>query len=93
MTFGEESPSFPPHGWAWPRNFARPFWIPKIAAAEKAAEAKPDYKGVPTKKDLKFEALIPYLKGEKPVVFGAYESYEVEVAMSIAKEFNPSCHP
>jgi imidazolonepropionase-like amidohydrolase len=28
------------------------------------------------------------LKGEKPVVFGAYESYEVEVAMSIAKEFN-----
>ena len=56
--------------------------------AEKAAEAKPDYKGVPTKKDLKFEALIPYLKGEKPVVFGAYESHEVEVAMSIAKEFN-----
>ncbi len=56
--------------------------------AEKAAETKPDYKGVPTKKDLKFEALIPYLKGEKPVVFGAYESHEVEVAMSIAKEFN-----
>jgi imidazolonepropionase-like amidohydrolase len=56
--------------------------------AEKAAEAKPDYKGVPTKKDLKFEALIPYLKGEKPVVFGAYESHEVEVAMSIAREFN-----
>jgi imidazolonepropionase-like amidohydrolase len=56
--------------------------------AEKAAEAKPDFKGTPTKKDLKYEALIPYLKGEKPVVFGAYEGYEVEVAMGIAKEFH-----
>ncbi len=56
--------------------------------AEKAAAAKPDHKGPPAKTDLKFEALIPYLKGEKPVVFGAYESREVEVAMSIAKEFN-----
>ncbi len=56
--------------------------------AEQAAAARPDYKGKPFKRDLKFEALIPYLKGEKPVVFGAYESYEVEVAMGIAKEFN-----
>jgi imidazolonepropionase-like amidohydrolase len=56
--------------------------------AEQAAAAKPDFKGAKPKKDLKFEALIPYLKGEKPVVFGAYESYEVEVAMGIAKEFN-----
>jgi imidazolonepropionase-like amidohydrolase len=56
--------------------------------AEKAAAEKPDHKGPPAKIDLKFEALIPYLKGEKPVVFGAYESREVEVAMSIAKEFN-----
>jgi imidazolonepropionase-like amidohydrolase len=55
---------------------------------QKTAEAKPDFKGTPTKKDLKYEALIPYLKGEKPVVFGAYEGYEVEVAMSIAKEFH-----
>ncbi len=56
--------------------------------AEKAEAAKPDHKGPPAKIDLKYEALIPYLKGEKPVVFGAYESYEVEVAMGIAKEFN-----
>lgn len=55
---------------------------------ERAAAAKPDHKGPPVKKDLKYEALIPYLKGEKPVVLGAYESYEVEVAMGIAKEFN-----
>ena len=56
--------------------------------AEQAAGSKPDHKGGPPKKDLKYEALIPYLKGEKPVVFGAYESYEVEVAMSIANEFH-----
>ncbi len=56
--------------------------------AEKAAGAKPDHKGPPPKIDLKYEALIPYLKGEKPVVFGAYEGYEVEVAMGIAREFN-----
>jgi imidazolonepropionase-like amidohydrolase len=55
---------------------------------DQAAAAKPDHKGEPPKKDLKFEALIPYLKGEKPVVFGAYQSNEVEVAMGIAKEFH-----
>ena len=55
--------------------------------AEQAAAAKPDFKGAPPKKNLRYEAMIPYLKGEKPVVFGAYESYEVEVAMGIAKEF------
>ncbi|RXH56338.1 amidohydrolase family protein [Granulicella sibirica] len=56
--------------------------------AEQAAAAKPDHKGPPPKVDLKFEALIPYLKGEKPVVLAADESYEVEVAMSIAHEFH-----
>jgi imidazolonepropionase-like amidohydrolase len=40
------------------------------------------------KRDLKFEALIPYLKGEKPVVLGAHEGYEVEVAMQLAQEFH-----
>jgi imidazolonepropionase-like amidohydrolase len=56
--------------------------------AEQAAAAKPDHKGTEPKRDLKLEALIPYLKGEKPVIFGASEGYEVEVAMSIAREFN-----
>ena len=37
---------------------------------------------------MKLEALLPYLQGEKPVVLSAYESYEVEVAMGIAKEFH-----
>lgn len=55
---------------------------------EKAAATKPDHKGPAPKRDLKLEALLPYLHGEKPVVLGAYESYEVEVAMGIAKEFH-----
>ena len=55
---------------------------------ERAAAAKPDHKGAPPKRDLKLEALLPYLHGEKPVVLGAYEGYEVEVAMSLAKEFH-----
>jgi imidazolonepropionase-like amidohydrolase len=38
--------------------------------------------------DLKSEALLPYLRGEKPVVLAAYESYEIEVAMQIAQEFH-----
>jgi imidazolonepropionase-like amidohydrolase len=56
--------------------------------AEMQAAAKPDHKGPEHKRDLKLEALLPYLKGEKPVVLSAYESYEVEVAMGIAKEFH-----
>ena len=55
---------------------------------ERAAAAKPDHKGPAPKRDLKLEALLPYLHGEKPVVLAAYEGYEVEVAMSIAKEFH-----
>jgi imidazolonepropionase-like amidohydrolase len=38
--------------------------------------------------DLKSEALLPYLRGEKPVVLAAYEGYEIEVAMKIAQEFH-----
>ena len=56
--------------------------------AERAAAAKPDHKGAPPKRDLKLEALLPYLHGEKPVVLAANESYEVEVAMGLAKEFH-----
>lgn len=57
-------------------------------AVEQEGAAKPDHKGPQPKRDLKLEALLPYIKGEKPVVLSAYESYEVEVAMGIAKEFN-----
>ncbi len=53
----------------------------KADAGKKPGDAK-------TKFDLRNEALIPYLKGEKPVVLGVYEGYEVEVAMALAQEFH-----
>lgn len=54
-------------------------------AKRDAADKKPD-KGF--KRDLKMEALIPYLKGERPVVIGVYEGYDVEVIMGLAQEFH-----
>ena len=38
--------------------------------------------------DLKNEALIPYLKGEKPVVIGVEEGHDVEAIMALALEFH-----
>jgi len=40
------------------------------------------------KRDLKYEALIPYLRGERPVVIGVYESYDVETIMKLAADFH-----
>ena len=40
------------------------------------------------KRDLKLEALLPYLHGQKPVVIGAKDGYDVENAMRLAREFN-----
>ncbi len=40
-----------------------------------------------SKFDLKNEALIPYLKGEKPVIVGVYEGHDVEAIMALAQEF------
>jgi imidazolonepropionase-like amidohydrolase len=59
--------------------------------AQRAAEAqnrKPGDKGGPFKRDLKLEALVPYVQGKKPIVLGAHLPDEVLTAMSIAREFN-----
>jgi len=53
--------------------------------ARRDAAAKKDDKTF--KRDLKMEALIPYLKGERPVVIGVYEGYDVENVMALAQEF------
>ncbi len=50
--------------------------------------AKPDHKGPAPKRDLKLEAMLPYLHGQRPVVLSAEDSYEVEVGMGIAQEFH-----
>ncbi len=54
--------------------------------AHRDAAAKKDDKAF--KRDLKMEALIPYLKGERPVVIGVYEGYDVETIMALAQEFH-----
>jgi imidazolonepropionase-like amidohydrolase len=41
-----------------------------------------------TKFDLKNEALIPYLKGERPVIVGVHEGHDVEAIMALAQEFH-----
>ncbi len=53
----------------------------------KKSAPKPE-KGEKTKFDLKAEALIPYLKGERPVVLGAVESRDVENAVAMAQQFH-----
>jgi imidazolonepropionase-like amidohydrolase len=69
-------------------------------AEQKAAEKKSDAKSADNtkgedkgpskadKRDLKLEALLPYLHGEKPVVIGVYEGYDVESIMQVAQEFH-----
>jgi imidazolonepropionase-like amidohydrolase len=54
--------------------------------ARRDSAAKKDDKAF--KRDLKMEALIPYLKGERPVVIGVYEGYDVETIMALAREFH-----
>jgi len=54
-------------------------------AADKAADKASDK---PFQRDLKLEALLPYLHGERPVVVGVYEAYDVESIMKVAQEFH-----
>ena len=56
--------------------------------AEQKAATKPDHKGAAPERNLKLEALLPYLHGERPIVLSAVEGYEVEVGMGIAQEFH-----
>ena len=45
--------------------------------------------GAPSSKfDLKNEALLPYLKGERPVIIGAQQGHDVEAIMELAQEFH-----
>jgi imidazolonepropionase-like amidohydrolase len=54
------------------------------------ATAKPDdKKGPPSppKRDLKLEALLPYLQGKKPIVLAAQEPSDLETAVGLAQQF------
>ena len=60
----------------------------KQAAYEKKKSADPDKAGAPPKRDLKLEALLPYLRGQKPVVLAAEEANDVLTGMGLAREFH-----
>jgi imidazolonepropionase-like amidohydrolase len=65
----------------------------KSDGAAKDASSKPDDKDkkqppMPPKRDLKLEALLPYLQGKKLVVLGAEESNDLQAAVGLAHEFN-----
>ncbi|HEX8926833.1 MAG TPA: amidohydrolase family protein, partial [Terriglobales bacterium] len=55
-------------------------WSTKSEADRKKAQAP--------KRDLKLEALLPYLHGKKFVVLAANEPSDVETAVALAREFN-----
>ncbi len=55
----------------------------KKKAAAKAGETPPS----PPSRDLKLDALLPYLEGKKPVIVKAEEPNDVETAWALAQEF------
>jgi imidazolonepropionase-like amidohydrolase len=56
---------------------------------QKKADAARDKKSEPSppKRDLKLEALLPYLQGKKPVVLAAQGPSDLETAIRLAQEF------
>jgi imidazolonepropionase-like amidohydrolase len=64
----------------------------KLADSDKKAAAwEKDRKGdppSPPKRDLKLEALLPYLEGKRPVVLAANEPSDLETALGLAREFH-----
>ena len=61
-----------------------------IEYEKKKADAQRDNKSVPSapKRDLKLEALLPYLEGKKAVVLAAEGPSDLETAVRLAREFN-----
>ncbi|HZU32555.1 MAG TPA: amidohydrolase family protein [Candidatus Angelobacter sp.] len=67
----------------------------KLAAYEKKKSAgsgddkdKDKGPGAPPKRDLKLEALLPYLHGKKPVVLAAEQPNDLLTALDLANEFH-----
>jgi imidazolonepropionase-like amidohydrolase len=54
----------------------------------KPAEDKDKKPPTPPKRDLKFEALLPYLQGKKSIVLAAQGPSDLETAVQLAREFN-----
>jgi len=64
----------------------------KIAAYDKKKSSTDDKEkdkaGAPPKRDLKLEALLPYLQGKKPVVLAAEQPNDLLTALELANEFH-----
>jgi imidazolonepropionase-like amidohydrolase len=60
----------------------------KLSAYEKKKAADPDKAGSPPKRDLKLEALLPYLHGQKPMVLAAEEANDLQTVLDMAKEYH-----
>ncbi|MBZ5491191.1 MAG: amidohydrolase family protein [Acidobacteriia bacterium] len=64
----------------------------KLAAYDRkksSSDAKEkDKAGAPPKRDLKLEALLPYLHGKKPVVLAAEQPNDLLTALDLANEFH-----
>ncbi len=62
----------------------------KLAAYEKkkSDDKEKDKAGAPPKRDLKLEALLPYLHGQKPVVLAVEEPNDLLTALDLANEFH-----
>jgi len=63
---------------------------PKTDASSQAENKDKDKKQppMPPKRDLKLEALLPYLQGKKVVVLGTEEANDLQAAVGLAREFN-----
>ncbi|HYJ47752.1 MAG TPA: amidohydrolase family protein, partial [Pyrinomonadaceae bacterium] len=55
---------------------------------EKDASSKKKSPPTPPKRDLRLEALLPYLEGKRPVVLAAEGPSDLETVVGIAREFN-----
>jgi imidazolonepropionase-like amidohydrolase len=60
----------------------------KLAAYEKKKAADPEKAGAPPKRDLKLEALLPYLRGQKPMVLAAEQANDLQTIMDLAREYH-----
>ena len=63
---------------------------PASDSSAKPADKDKDKKQPPNppKRDLKLEALLPYLQGKKPIVLAAEESSDLQAVVNLAREFN-----
>jgi imidazolonepropionase-like amidohydrolase len=60
----------------------------KLAAYDKKKSSDAEKAGPPPKRDLRLDALLPYLHGQKPVVLAAEEANDLQTAMDLARDFH-----